>query len=158
VPSSIVRGDPVTLRRRLRALASLLVHEHTEPGRVALAVLVGCVVACTPFFGFHLLMCLVLAWMLRLNKLVVYSASNLSIPPMIPFIGFTSVQIGERVLHGSWLTLARSAFTWRAAPALAHRFFLAWLVGGLILGAGLGMVGGAIVYVILLKARRRPRL
>jgi uncharacterized protein (DUF2062 family) len=139
------------VRRRVRELASLLLHEHTEPGRVAVAVFVGCVVACTPLFGFHLLMCLVLAWMLRLNKLIVYAAANLSIPPMIPFIGFTSVQLGERVLHGSWLALDRSAFTWRAAPELAHRFFLAWMAGGLILGAGLGISSGALVYVILLR-------
>jgi uncharacterized protein (DUF2062 family) len=145
----------VIWRRRVRELASLLVHEHTEPGRVALAVLIGCVVACTPLFGFHLLMCLVLAWMLRLNKLVVYGAANLSIPPMIPFIGFASVQIGERVLHGSWLALDRSAFTWRAAPELAHRFFLAWLVGGLMLGAGIGIAAGALVYVALRRRRAR---
>jgi uncharacterized protein (DUF2062 family)/SAM-dependent methyltransferase len=148
----MIRG----FRRRVHELARHLWHEHTAPGRVAGAVLVGCIVGCTPLFGFHLPVCVALAWLLRLNKLIVYGAANLSIPPMIPLLGFASVQLGERLLHRRWLTLARADFTWGALRPLLHRFFAAWMVGGVVLGAAIGLVAGALVYALLRgRARRR---
>ena len=60
-----------SLRARLHELARHLWHEHTEPSRVAWAVFVGCLVGCTPLFGLHLPLCVALAWLFRLNKIVV---------------------------------------------------------------------------------------
>ena len=83
----------------MRALLHALVHEHTEPGRLALAVFTGAVVGCSPLFGLHLPICIALAWLFRLNQLVVYGAANISVPPMIPILGFASVELGERIRH-----------------------------------------------------------
>ena len=85
------------LRERLHALWRTIVHEHTEPARVAAAIVVGAIVGCTPLFGLHIVVCLALAWLFGLNKLIVYGAANLSIPPLVPLIGFVSVQLGERL-------------------------------------------------------------
>src|SRR5205823_5236228 len=80
-----LRGAGVKgLRTRIHALWKELLHEHTAPSRLGVAVLVGCIVGCTPLFGLHFFVCLALAYALRLNKLVVYGAANLSIPPMVP--------------------------------------------------------------------------
>ncbi len=145
------------LRRRLRALADTLVHEHTAPARLGAAVLLGCIVGCTPLFGLHFFVCVALAWLFGLNKLVVYGAANLSIPPMVPLLGFASVQLGERVLHGRWLALLRSDFQLGNVRALARLFFVDWLVGGLLLGAAIGAVAGGATWAIL-AARRASRL
>ena len=142
------------MRKQLRALWQTLLHEHTAPIRLAAAVLVGCIVGCTPLFGFHILLCLALAFVLRLNKLVVYGAANLSIPPLVPFIGFASVQLGERALHGRWLALTRHDFRLDQVRQLARLFFVDWMVGGAILGTTIGLVAGAITFAIL-RARRR---
>jgi SAM-dependent methyltransferase/uncharacterized protein (DUF2062 family) len=129
----------------------LLLREHRAPGRVALAVLVGCVVGTTPLFGLHFPLCVLAALCLRLNKLIVYGAANLSIPPMVPVLGFLSVQLGERLRHGAFVGLHRAEFA--AAPrALAERFFVSWLLGGLVLGAAIGAVTGGATYLLL---RRR---
>ena len=141
------------LRRRVHELGRHLLHEHTAPSRLAAAVLLGCVVGCTPLFGFHFLVCIALAWLLRLNQLVVYGAANISIPPMIPFIGFASVQLGERILHRRWLAVHVADFSWRNAHALARSFFVDWLVGGLVVGGTVGLVGAGVVYRVL-RARR----
>jgi uncharacterized protein (DUF2062 family) len=143
------------LRRRVHALWQQLLHEHTAPSRVARAVALGCVIGCTPLFGAHLPLCVALAWLLGLNKLVVYGAANLSIPPMIPFLGLGSVQLGERLLHRRWLTLTRADFNWTGTREIAHRFFVAWLVGGVALGAAIGVVAGGGVYAVLAARRRR---
>jgi SAM-dependent methyltransferase len=115
------------------------------------------VVGCTPLFGLHLPVCVALAWLFGLNKIVVYGAANLSVPPMIPLLGFVSVQIGERLLHGRWLALAVADFRAGGLRALAHRFFAAWLVGGLALGAAVGAVAGALVYAALRARAARRR-
>ena len=142
------------MRKQLRALWQTLLHEHTAPIRLAAAVLVGCIVGCTPLFGFHILLCIALSFALRLNKLVVYGAANLSIPPLVPFIGFASVQLGERALHGRWLALTRHDFRLDQVRQLARLFFVDWMVGGAILGTLIGLVAGAITFAIL-RARRR---
>ena len=136
----------------MHELGAALLREHRAPGRVAAAIFVGAVVGCTPFFGFHILLCLALSVLFRLNKVIVYAAANLSIPPMVPILGFVSVELGERILHGRFLGLDRALFHGEPARVLARRFFAAWLVGGAVLGAVVGLVGGALAYAIL---RRR---
>jgi uncharacterized protein (DUF2062 family)/SAM-dependent methyltransferase len=143
------------VRKRLRALWQTIVHEHTAPGRVAAAILVGCIVGCTPLFGLHILVCVAIAYLLGLNKLVVYGAANLSIPPMVPLLGFASVQLGERVLHGRWLALHRSDFALANVRALARAFFVDWMIGGVLLGAAIGAVAGGITWAILTARRAR---
>ncbi len=140
----------------MRRLWRFLVEQHSAPGRLAAAVLVGCVVGATPLFGFHLPLCIALAWLLRLNQLAVYGAANISLPPLVPLLGFASVQLGERLLHGRWVALARTDFTWRGAPALAARYFTDWLVGGVLVGGAIGLVGATAIYFAA-SARKRAR-
>lgn len=146
------------LHQRIHALALHLWREHNSPPRMAAAVWLGCVVGCTPLFGLHIWVCIALAWLLRLNQVVVYAAANISIPPIAPFIGFISVQLGERLLHGGWMALELSDFTWRNAPSLGARFFVNWMVGGLLLGAAVGLVGGLVTWVALSRRRERQRV
>ena len=143
------------LRARIHELWRTIVHEHTSPARVAAAIFVGAIVGCTPLFGLHIVVCLALAWALGLNKLIVYGAANLSIPPMVPLIGFASVQLGERIRHGAWLALHRSDFALANIRVIAKIFFVDWLLGGVVLGAAIGVVVGGVVFAAL--SRRRAR-
>ena len=143
------------LRQRLHLLGRELLHQHTQPGKLAAAVLLGCVVGCTPLFGLHLPLCIALAWLFGLNQLVVYGAANLSIPPLVPFLGLASVEIGERLLHGQWLTLDAAYFRSSRTAAVAH-FFGAWLLGGTILGVLIGGVAAGIVYAWARRKSANP--
>jgi uncharacterized protein (DUF2062 family)/SAM-dependent methyltransferase len=145
------------LRQQLRDLFNHLLHEHTAPSRLAAAVLVGCIVGCTPFFGLHIVLCVTLAWLLGLNQLVVYGAANLSIPPLVPFIGFASVQLGEQIRHRQWLNLSRADFELGRLRGTATAFFADWLVGGVALGAAIGLVAGALVWLVLTQRRKQVR-
>jgi len=137
------------MRKRLRELWRTIVHEHTAPGRVAAAIVVGAVVGCTPLFGLHIVVCLALAWLLGLNKLIVYGAANLSIPPLVPLIGFASVQLGERLRHGAWLAVHRSDFALAHIRTVAKTFFVDWMLGGVVLGAAIGLIAAAITWLLL---------
>ena len=145
------------LRQRLHELWRTIVHEHTAPGRVAAAIVVGAVVGCTPLFGLHILVCLALAWALGLNKLIVYGAANLSIPPLVPLIGFVSVQLGERLRHGAWLALRRSDFALANIRTIAKTFFVDWMLGGVVFGAAIGLVAGGVTWAILAARRAHKR-
>jgi len=142
------------LRARLHAFMGRMLREHTAPARLALGVFVGVVIGCSPLFGLHLFVCMGVAYLLRLNQFVVYGAANISIPPLVPFIAFSSVQLGERLRHGRWMDLRLHDVGWRGAPELAKQFFLDWLLGGLVVGAVVGLVAATVVYVIVLS--RRP--
>src|SRR2546423_714684 len=74
---------------------------------------------------------------------------------MIPLIGFVSVQLGEKILHRRWLPLTRASFAGQGAHQIAKLFFVDWLAGGVVLGAIIGIVAGAVAWRILLA--RRPR-
>jgi uncharacterized protein (DUF2062 family)/SAM-dependent methyltransferase len=140
------------IRARLHAWWRALLDEHASPGRLAAAVFVGVVAGCTPFFGLHLLLCIALALLFRLNKVTVYAAANISIPPMIPLLGFLSVQAGSLLLHRRFLSLAIADFRSDFKHMLGL-FFLDWLVGSLLVGALLGAGLAAAAYRIAVARR-----
>jgi uncharacterized protein (DUF2062 family)/SAM-dependent methyltransferase len=141
------------LKDRIDALWSKLLHEHASPARLAAAVFVGCVVGTSPFLGLHFPICLLFAFLLRLNKIVVYAAANISIAPLAPLLAFGSAQIGSRLTAGHWLLFTADDFRSRPLRELAQDFFYTWLVGGVALGAAIGVVGAAAVYVALNRRR-----
>ena len=136
-------------REQLHRLGKLVVTEHTSAGRVGWAVAIGVLIGCSPFYGLHILLCLGVAWALRLNKLIVYAAAHVSTPPLAPFIGFASIQLGEWVRFRRFVFPSLAAL--RATPMvdLAKQFFLDWLIGGAVIGVIGGVVLGLLTYVIL---------
>jgi uncharacterized protein (DUF2062 family)/SAM-dependent methyltransferase len=128
--------------KRLRAIFRTLMTEHSKPLPLAAAVTLGIVIGCTPFFGLHLLMCVLFAYVLRLNILITYLAANISIPPLAPFLAAGSIQIGHYLFHGQFLE-----FSFTSLEEIRTRFFLYWLVGSGLLGGGIGIVAGSLVYV-----------
>jgi uncharacterized protein (DUF2062 family)/SAM-dependent methyltransferase len=143
------------LHERLVAYAKLLLSEHRRPAEVAAAIFLGCVVGCLPLFGFHLFICIGVSRLLRLNLPVLYGAANISVPPLVPFLGWTSVELGERLLQGRFLPLHPAELSRSALPQFIKHFFIAWMLGGALLGAALGLVSGGVVYVLLRRRQRR---
>lgn len=143
------------LHTRILAYGKLLLSEHRCPEEVAFAIFLGCIVGCLPLTGVQIFICIALARFLSLNLPIMYGAANISLPPVVPFIAWASVQLGERVLHGRYLALHRSDFVGARLPELIKRFFVAWMVGGTLLGGTLGLIFGTAVYAILRQRARR---
>lgn len=129
-------------RKRLQAIFHTLMTEHSKPLPLAAAVTLGIVIGCTPFFGLHLLLCVLFAYVLRLNVLITYLAANISIPPLAPFLAVGSIQFGHYLFHGRFLE-----FSFTSLEEIRTRFFLYWLVGSGVVGVSLGMVAGSLVYL-----------
>jgi uncharacterized protein (DUF2062 family)/SAM-dependent methyltransferase len=138
---------------RVRALAERLWREHASAHRLGLAVGVGILIGCTPFFGLHLWLGLGIAIGLRLNKVAVFLGSQISLPPLAPFVGFASVQVGWILVHGQRLELGIADFHLLNLGRMLHQFLLSWLLGGLVLG--LTLAGPAYLITWALVRRRR---
>jgi glycosyltransferase involved in cell wall biosynthesis len=69
--------------------------------RKAVSLGFGCFMGIFPIWGFQLLVGIPLAVMFRLNKVLFIAAANISIPPMIPFIIYASLLIGQQFVAGS---------------------------------------------------------
>ena len=53
-----------------------------------------------PIWGFQLIIGIPIAILFRLNKVLFIAAANISIPPMIPFIIYVSLLMGQQVISG----------------------------------------------------------
>jgi uncharacterized protein (DUF2062 family) len=141
------------LLHAVRQLVSVLIAERSTPGRLAWAVASGVLIGTTPFWGLHWAIALLVATVFGLNRVVVYLATNISVPIIAPLLIFGSVQLGSWCLTGAFLPL-RFAQLRLVDP---RDFFAAWLVGSLFLGASLGASLGVAAYFFA-RRFRPPRL
>lgn len=139
--------------RGLHAGFMHLARAHATPPRLAVAVALGVLVGCSPFYGLHALIGLALGKLLRLNLVAVFAGTNISVPFVAPFLVFASVQTGHRLLHGRWVSLGVDGLTLE----VAGRLFAAWLLGAGLVGAALGIVSGAVTYVVVVRVRAKAR-
>ncbi len=124
-----------------------------EPGRMAASVGVGLFFGIAPLWGVQLLISLWVAHRLRLNKVVAGVASNISIPPMMPFIFFGALTLGHRLLTGEWFAFEKMsrADWWTTAKAHAWE----WVVGSVALAVIVSLVGLILTYGLARLVRKR---
>jgi len=134
-----------TLRRVVHGLRT----EGAGPLREAAAIGVGVFVGCSPFYGFHLLLCWALGTLFRLNRLKVYLAAHVSNPIAAPFLLLAEVQVGAWLRSGTPHALTvqtlRTVDPWIFGRDL--------LVGSAVVGALLSTIAAALTYSMV---RRQP--
>ena len=138
------------LHRTLRSFLHLLRTEGLTPARQALAVGVGLFIGCTPLYGLHLALSIAAGWLLRVNRLLVYAAANISNPVMAPLLFVAELQAGAWVHRQQWL-----------GPRAIVESGLAGVASDLVVGSALvglvaGAVGGGITYAIVRRRARHP--
>jgi len=140
---------------RISLLNTLLVaislcRGHREPLPAALALGIGVFVGCTPLFGLHTPIVVALAVLFRLNALLLWIGTQISIPPLAPVLALFSL------LLGSWIQQRPLDL-----PSLenilpfARDSFLTWLTGSFALGTLLGLTSGLAAYVLARQLRKK---
>lgn len=109
-----------------------LMRSHQTPTRASLAIGFGIFIGCTPLFGFHTFIAGALAFFFRLNFLYVWAGTQISIPPLAPFLAIASLHIGEAILGAPEHTVGGIA--------------LDWMLGSLVVGAVLGLAGSLVTF------------
>jgi uncharacterized protein (DUF2062 family)/SAM-dependent methyltransferase len=133
--------------RLRRAVWQQLRTEGEGPAREALAIGAGVFIGCSPFYGFHLALCVGVGWLLGLNRLKMYLAANISNPIVAPLLILAELQVGAWIrrdrLHALDLDTVRTVDPWTFGADI--------LVGSLVVGS---VLGGAAALAIYLNARR----
>lgn len=134
----------IGMKRALRSVHKRLSGGELTAGRLAFSVALGLFIGCSPLFGFHAVIALGLAFVLRLDVLIAYLATNISVPPLIPFLLFAELQTGSFLMSGRFHALAFSDF----APQKAFELGTAVFVGFPVVGGAIALLGGASAYLI----------
>lgn len=66
----------------------------------AFSIALGVFIGFSPLWGFHTLLVISLAVLFKLNKVLAFIASNVSLPPFIPFIIVASLFLGSPFVNG----------------------------------------------------------
>ncbi len=143
--SRFVSREHERLTARVRRAFYDLRTECTGAAREAAAIGVGVFIGCTPFYGFHLLMCWAVGSVFRLNRLHVYLAANISNPMLAPFLIFSELQTGALMRRGAFQSLTLAAIRTTDVWSLG----LDYLLGTVAVGAVLGTIAATGTYAAL---------
>jgi glycosyltransferase involved in cell wall biosynthesis len=137
----------------------------------AASVGVGVFMGIAPFWGFQLVLVFAVAALCRLNKGIAIIASNISIPPMIPLILYSSYKMGQLVVgQGTdtsgrpWLQAIQSKLILtlhklaiadsQIIDAISHSLWQ-YLVGSLVLATLMGILSAALTYLLVTIYKRK---
>lgn len=159
-----------------RRAASYVIHRVRRipdpPHRVARGVAAGIFVSFTPLFGFHLILAVVLALILRGNILAALLGTLFGNPFTLPLIATVSVEMGAwmrglpdgmplyrivadlsaamfQLWHNILAMFTSEPTNWDRLGTLFDGVFLSYLVGGLVPGIVSGGIGYAVTHRII---------
>lgn len=134
----------LTIRNIINFIKENITHSKESNSKIATSIGLGVFFGIIPFWGYQMITAGVTAHFLKLNKVLTVASSNISMPPMLPFILLGSVITGGLVMDAPTnLTLENINFESISAS------FYQYLIGSIILAIGSGLVIGFISYITL---------
>lgn len=127
-----------------------------SPHHLAAAFALGVFIAFTPTIGLHTLSCLLVAWVFRLSKLVVFFAAFINNPWTIaPMYGFC-LWFGVRITGAAVETpvIAWNELTFKNAYEFVLPYLWPFVAGTLIVGFFAAIVSYALVYWAIVRFRK----
>jgi len=136
-----------------------LVRKHLlNPGesnfRKSASIALGVFMGIAPVWGWQMAIALTLAFLFRLNKAITLIAANISIPPMIPLILFASYMTGGLVMNNHLAIPYDTGITFE----FVKENFFQYVIGALIFGAALGILAGAVTWILLAIFRKNKAI
>ncbi|MDR1879827.1 MAG: DUF2062 domain-containing protein [Tannerellaceae bacterium] len=124
-------------------------HSKEPNSRIAGSVALGVFMGIVPIWGYQMIAAGVLAHLLGLNKVIAIVSSNVSIPPMIPFILFGSYVAGGWLL-GRPVLLAMDGLTLETVrDSLAQ-----YLAGSILFAVASALLAGMACFALLSLFRK----
>lgn len=123
-----------------------VIHTQDSPKTKAFSIALGLFIGLSPLWGLHTFLAISLAILFNLNKVITFTFSNISIPPMIPFILYGSFKIGglffEKPIDFIPKTLDLN---------FIKQHFLQYCIGSVLLAFIVSILVGWISYFIILS-------
>ncbi len=136
--------------RLQRAIYRLRTEGSGSRARDAWTIGLGLFIGCSPLIGFHLGICLVVGWLLGLNRAKMYLAANLMNPIILPGVFFAEVQTGAWLRRGHAYAISTETFHSLNPWHFGHDLFL----GSLVIGALVGGFGGLMTFLAFGRSLR----
>ena len=116
----------------------------------ALSIGLGVFCGIAPFWGFQTAVVISLAVLLRWNKLLAFTFSNISIPPMIPLVIFGSLKTGALFVEDT------ARFTLGSPITLEHikNNVVQYLIGSFVLATAAAIIFGVGSYLLLSLSKK----
>ena len=135
-----------------RFVADNITRSRDSNPQLAASIGLGIFFGIAPLWGYQMIAAGVTAHFTRLNKAVAILSSNISIPPMIPFILYGSYWTGAQVLRRA-MPLSLSDITLERAAADMFQY----VVGSFVMAAVCAVAAAAVSYALLVFCKRTPR-
>ena len=120
----------------------------------SLSIALGVLIGLSPIWGFHTVSVIFLAIFFRLNSVIAFAFSNVSLPPFIPFIIYFSIKLGSWIL-GDEIVFSLQEMDF-SVGMIKH--LKTYLVGSLALAIILSVVAGVASYVFFGLLERKKTL
>lgn len=117
----------------------------------ALSIALGVLIGVSPLWGLHTVSVIFLAIFFRLNSVIAFAFSNVSLPPFIPFIFYFSIKIGGWIL-GDEVSFSLHEIDF-SVEMVKH--LKTYLVGSIALAISLSIFSGLISYVFFSLLERK---
>ncbi len=139
-----------------KAIKTELVRHNENPKKIALASGFGIFMGIVPLWGFQMLIAAIVAHWLKLNKIIVLAFSNISIPPMIPFIIYFSYKTGGLFFNNNDLLSKEQLILLKKSITDGNFYIkfndiglqiLQYIAGSFVLGVLAGIVVSLITYI-----------
>jgi glycosyltransferase involved in cell wall biosynthesis len=135
----------------------LIKHEAIKPEESnfskALSLGFGVFMGIIPIWGFQLLIGIPLAVLFRMNKVLFIAAANISVPPMIPFIIYSSFLLGQQFVDGAIKPEKILELTTSSISDNLQQY----LIGAIFLALVAFFVVFAFSFVLLKLLRKEPK-
>lgn len=112
----------------------------------AFSIALGVFIGFSPFWGFHTLLVISLSVLFKLNKVLAFVASNVSLPPFIPFIIAAALYLGAPFVHGESNILSQELNF-----ELVKNNLLQYVIGSAILATTMSVISGVATFLFLNK-------
>jgi len=112
----------------------------------AFSIALGVFIGLSPFWGFQTLLVISLSVLFKLNKVLAFVASNVSLPPFIPFIIAASLFLGSPFISGNSNVLGQDLNF-----DLVKNNLLQYIIGSFILATTMSAVSGIAAFLFLNK-------
>ena len=112
-----------------------LLETSLSDSKKAFSIALGAFFGISPLWGFQTALTITFAVLLGLNKSLAFLASNISIPPMIPLIVWSSLKVGSLFTGGGLLPegeITRDFIKAHLIQYLTGSFLLALLIAGIL--------------------------
>jgi len=128
---------------------------NNTPYDIALGTSIGIFIAILPLYGFHTLLVLIAAVLVRrANKIAILVGTNISLPPTLPFITWAGYEIGRFILGNKLPPLRWVDFKGITFQKILD-FYPPLFIGSLVLGVMCALIFYFITFFVVKGFKER---